>query len=91
MLVIPNVSKDFQVYCDSSKMGLGCVLMQSRGVVAYAARQLRPHEGNYPTHDLELAAIVFALKIWRHYLYGVRGLKSLVIIRVSSTSLTRRN
>jgi hypothetical protein len=53
-------------------MGLGCVLMQSRGVVAYASRQLRPHEGNYPTHDLELAAIVFALKIWRHYLYGVK-------------------
>ena len=72
MLVVPDVFKDFQVYCDASKMGLGCVLMQSRGVVAYASRQLRPHEGNYPTHDLELAAIVFALKIWRHYLYGVR-------------------
>jgi hypothetical protein len=72
VLVIHDLSKDFQVYCDISKMGLGCVLMQSRDVVAYASRQLRPHEGNYPTHDLELAAIVFALKIWRHYLYGVR-------------------
>ena len=51
-------------------MGLGCVLMQDRRVVAYASRQLRTHEKNYPTHDLELAAIVFALTIWRHYVYG---------------------
>ena len=53
-------------------MGLGAVLMQNEKVVAYASRQLKDHERNYPTHDLEMAAVVFALKIWRHYLYGVR-------------------
>ncbi|XP_021717296.1 uncharacterized protein LOC110685141 [Chenopodium quinoa] len=58
------------VVCQAVKV-LGCVLMQSQRVIAYASRQLKPYEGNYPTHDLELAAIVFALKIWRHYLYGV--------------------
>ena len=58
------------VYCDVSKDGLGCVYMQSWRVVAYGFRQLKNHEQNYPTLDLELAAIVFALKIWRHYLYG---------------------
>ncbi|XP_057426016.1 uncharacterized protein LOC130719407 [Lotus japonicus] len=69
ILVLPDPKKDFEVYCDASKMGLGCVLMQERKVMAYASRQLRPHEANYPTHDLELAAVVFALKIWRHHLY----------------------
>ena len=58
------------MYCDASRDRLGCVLMQSGRVVAYGFRQLKNHEQNYPTHDLELAAIVFALKIWRHYLYG---------------------
>ena len=58
------------VYCDASKEGLGCVLMQLERVVAYASRQLKIHERNYPTHDLELGAIIFALKVWRHYLYG---------------------
>ena len=58
--------------CDASGSGLGCVLMQRGKVVAYASRQLRPHERNYPVHDLELAAVVFALKIWRHYLLGQR-------------------
>ncbi|KAL4020645.1 hypothetical protein IC575_019426 [Cucumis melo] len=58
------------IYSDASKKGLGCVLMQQGKVVAYASRQLKSHEQNYPTHDLELAAVVFALKIWRHYLYG---------------------
>jgi hypothetical protein len=58
------------VYSDASKKGLGCVLMQNGNVIAYASRQLKPYEQNYPTHDLELAAVVFALKIWRHYLYG---------------------
>jgi ribonuclease HI len=62
--------KDFVVYCDASKPGLGCVLMQERKVVAYASRQLKKHEENYTTHDLELAAVVHALKIWRHYLMG---------------------
>ncbi|TYK07716.1 pol protein [Cucumis melo var. makuwa] len=60
----------FVIYSDASKKGLGCVLMQQGKVVAYASRQLKSHEQNYPTHDLELAAVVFAFKIWRHYLYG---------------------
>nr|GEZ61849.1 putative reverse transcriptase domain-containing protein [Tanacetum cinerariifolium] len=60
----------FQIYSDASKRGLGCVLMQHGKVIAYASRQLKPYEVNYPTHDLELVAVVFALKIWRHYLYG---------------------
>nr|KYP44874.1 Retrovirus-related Pol polyprotein from transposon 17.6 [Cajanus cajan]KYP44878.1 Retrovirus-related Pol polyprotein from transposon 17.6 [Cajanus cajan] len=72
MLVLPDSGEPFEVYCDASNQGLGCVLMQNRRVVAYASRQLKNHERNYLTHDLELAAIVFALKIWRHYLYGVR-------------------
>ena len=58
------------IFSDASLNGLGCVLMQEGKVVAYASTQLKLHEKNYPTHDLELAAIVFALKIWRHYLYG---------------------
>lgn len=60
------------VYCDASHQGLGAVLMQRGKVIAYASRQLKTHEANYPTHDLELGAVVFALKIWRHYLYGVK-------------------
>ena len=59
------------MYCDASRQGLGCVLMQHENVIAFAWRQSKNHEQNYPTHDLELAAIVFALRIWRHYLYGV--------------------
>ena len=58
------------IFSDASLNGLGCVIMKEGKVVAYVSRQLKPHEKNYPTHDLELAAIVFALKIWRHYLYG---------------------
>ena len=58
------------MYCDTSMAGLGCVLMQSGRVVAYGSHQLKNHEQNYPTHDIELAAVVFALKIWHHYLYG---------------------
>ncbi|KAM2369065.1 hypothetical protein ACFXTH_046545 [Malus domestica] len=68
--MFPDDSGDFEVYSDASLNGLGCVLMQQGRVIAYASRQLKPHEINYPTHDLELAAIIFALKIWRHYLYG---------------------
>jgi hypothetical protein len=63
-------TKSFDVYCDATGTGLGCVLMQDNQVIAYASRALRPHEQNYPTHDLELAAVVHALKIWRHYLMG---------------------
>jgi hypothetical protein len=70
MLAQPDNTKPFEVYCDASGNGLGCVLMQDNRVIAYASRALRPHEQNYPTHDLELAAVVHALKIWRHYLMG---------------------
>ncbi|KAL0340188.1 UNVERIFIED_CONTAM: Transposon Ty3-G Gag-Pol polyprotein [Sesamum radiatum] len=70
ILVLPSGSGGYVVYTDASKQGLGYVLMQNRKVIAYASRQLKTHELNYPTHDLELAAIVHALKIWRHYLYG---------------------
>ena len=62
----------FEVYYDTSGKGLGWVLMQNWNVVTYASRQLQPHERNYPTHDLKLAVVVFALKIWRRYLYGVK-------------------
>ncbi|KAK1677055.1 hypothetical protein QYE76_037903 [Lolium multiflorum] len=72
VLAVPEVGKDYTVYCDASKHGLGCVLMQDRKVISYGSRQLRPHEVNYPTHDLELAAVVFALKGWRHFLYGAK-------------------
>ncbi|KAM1302325.1 hypothetical protein ACFX2H_013265 [Malus domestica] len=70
VLVLPDDSDNFEIYSDASLNGLGCVLMQHNRVIAYASRQLKIHERNYPTHDLDLAAIVFALKIWRHYLYG---------------------
>ena len=62
----------FEVYCDASKKGFGYVLMQNRNVVAYASRKLKPHEKNYPVHDLEQATVVFALKTWRHHIYGVK-------------------
>jgi hypothetical protein len=67
---MPDIQKGFDVYCDASWQGLGCVLMQEGKVVAYASRQLRKHEQNYPTHDLELVAVVNALEIWRHYMIG---------------------
>ena len=70
ILIIPDTGKVFEVYYDASYQGLGCVLMQEKRLVAYASRQLKVHEKNYPTHDLELAVVVFALKTWRHYLYG---------------------
>ncbi|GJX83893.1 putative reverse transcriptase domain-containing protein [Tanacetum coccineum] len=72
ILALPEGSKDFVVYCDASHKGLGAVLMQREKVIAYASRQLKVHEKNYTTHDLELGSVVFALKIWRHYLYGTR-------------------
>ncbi|GJR66701.1 putative reverse transcriptase domain-containing protein [Tanacetum coccineum] len=72
ILALPEGSKDFITYCDASKKGLGAVLMQREKVISYASRQLKIHEKNYTTHDLELGAVVFALKIWRHYLYGTK-------------------
>jgi hypothetical protein len=70
VLILPDVHKPFSVYCDASYTGLGCVLMHDERVVAYSSRQLKIQEKNYPTHDLELAVVVHALKSWRHYLYG---------------------
>ena len=72
ILTLPVEGKNFIVYCDASYSGLGAVLMQEKNVIAYALRQLKVHERNYLTHDLELATVVFALKQWRHYLYGVK-------------------
>ncbi|GJX90087.1 putative reverse transcriptase domain-containing protein [Tanacetum coccineum] len=72
ILALPKGSKDFVVYCDASHKGLGVVLMQREKVIAYASRQLKVHEKNYTTHDLELGSVIFALKIWRHYLYGTK-------------------
>ncbi|KAL4564141.1 hypothetical protein LXL04_028193 [Taraxacum kok-saghyz] len=72
ILSLPEGTEDFVVYCDASNQGLGCVLMQRSKVIAYASRQLKVNEVNYTTHDLELGAVVFALKIWRHYLYGTK-------------------
>jgi hypothetical protein len=72
VLAQPDVSKPFDIYCDASRTGLGCVLMQNNRVIAYASRALRVHEQNYPTHDLELTAVIHALKIWRHHLMGTK-------------------
>ena len=70
VLILPDQRKDYQVYCDTSRRGLGAVLMQEGRVVSYASQQLKPHELNYAMHDLELAAVVHALKTWRHFLIG---------------------
>ncbi|GJY35375.1 putative reverse transcriptase domain-containing protein, partial [Tanacetum coccineum] len=85
ILALPKGSENFIVYCDASHKGLGVVLMQNEKVIAYASRQLKIHEKNYTTHDLELGAVVFALKMWRHYLYGTRAPK---IFWVASENLT---
>ena len=70
VLTLPTIGAGYVVFSDASKQGLGCILMQDGRVIAYTSQQLKKHETNYPTHDLELATIVFALKILRHYLYG---------------------
>jgi hypothetical protein len=72
VLVLPDLTKKFDIYYDASHRGLGCILMQEGQVVSYASRQLRKHEEDYPIHDLELAVVVHTLKIWRHYLIGHR-------------------
>ncbi|GJR13404.1 putative reverse transcriptase domain-containing protein [Tanacetum coccineum] len=73
VLALPDGLEDFVVYSDAFGVGLGCVLMQRGKVIAYASRQLKIHEKNYTTHDLELGAVVFALKIWRHYMFGTNS------------------
>ena len=70
ILIVPERGQRYTVFCDAFKDKLGCVLMQIGRVVAYGSRQLKNHEQNYPTRDMDLAAVVFSLKIWRHYLYG---------------------
>ena len=70
VLALSTDTDGFTIYCDTSRIGLGCVLIQNGRVIAYASRQLRKHEINYPTNDLELATVIFILKIWRHHLYG---------------------
>ena len=70
ILIVSERGQGYTMYCDASRAGLRCVLMQSWRIVAYGSRQLKNHEQNYPTHDNELAVVVFALKIWRHYLYN---------------------
>ncbi|GKE29956.1 putative reverse transcriptase domain-containing protein, partial [Tanacetum coccineum] len=72
ILALPDGSEDFVVYCDASHQGLGAVLMQRQKVIAYASRQLKTHKKNYTTHEIELGSVVFALRIWRHYLYGTK-------------------
>nr|GFA48870.1 putative reverse transcriptase domain-containing protein [Tanacetum cinerariifolium] len=72
ILALLEGSKDFIVYCDASNKGLGAVLMQKKKVISYALRQLKIHEKNYTNHDLELGVVVFAHKMWRHYLYGTK-------------------
>ncbi|XP_073120465.1 uncharacterized protein [Henckelia pumila] len=86
VLAIPEGTGRFVIYTDASKSGLGAVLMQDGKVIAYASRQLKIHENNYPTHDLELAAVVFALKLWRHYLYVADALsrKSATLNRMTT-------
>jgi hypothetical protein len=67
-----DTHKDFMIYCNASRQGLGCGLMQDHQVIAYGSRQLRLHEENYPTHEVKLVAVIYALKLWRHYLLGNR-------------------
>ena len=83
VLMQPTSGKEYTLYSDASRIGLGCVLMQDGKVVAYASKKLKTYEQNYPTHDLELTAAVFTLKIWRHYLYG-ESVEFTQIIRVSN-------
>ncbi|GJY34658.1 putative reverse transcriptase domain-containing protein [Tanacetum coccineum] len=93
ILSLPEGSENFVVYCDASHKGLGCVLMQRDKVIAYVSRQLKKHERNYTTHDLELGAVVFALKIWRHYLYGKKCTTILIyrILKAQQKAMKEEN
>ena len=73
VMTIPEGTDGYVIYCNASRVGLGCVLMQRSKLIAYASRQLKVHEKNYTTHDLELATVVFVLNIWRHYMYGIHA------------------
>ena len=90
VLPLPSGNKGFMVYSDASRQGLGCVLMQHGKGVAYTSRQLKKHEQNYPAHDLELAAVVFELKSWRHYLYRATC-QIFIDQRVSSIYLLKKS
>ena len=89
VLTLPEGIKGFVVYCDVSRVGLGCVLLQHGKVIAYASRKLKVHEQSYPTHGLELVAVVFFLKIWRDYLHGVH-VDVFTDLTVSSTWLLKK-
>ncbi|XP_021652337.2 uncharacterized mitochondrial protein AtMg00860-like [Hevea brasiliensis] len=90
VLALPSGNEDFSIYYDASKVGLGCVLMYNGRVISYALRQLKKHEANYPTHDLEMAAVVFSLRCG-DTIYMELNMKFSLIIRVSSTFSTRKN
>nr|GEV44221.1 putative reverse transcriptase domain-containing protein [Tanacetum cinerariifolium] len=90
ILALPEGNGDFVIYCDASHQGLGAVLMQREKVIAYASRQLKPNEENYTTHDLELGAVVFALKFWRHYLYDTQCTKPTASTLISMLSASSR-
>ncbi|GKA99759.1 putative reverse transcriptase domain-containing protein, partial [Tanacetum coccineum] len=77
ILALPEGTKDFMVYCDTYLKGYGAMLMQRKKVIAYASRQLKVHEENCTTHDLELGVVVFANRLWRHYLYGTKWIELL--------------
>ena len=87
--MLPKCGESYTIYCDTSRVCLGCVLIEGCKVIAYASRQLNVNEKNYPTHDLELEVVVFALKLWRHYLYVVHVYTTKVsntCSRIESTS-----
>ncbi|GKE76803.1 putative reverse transcriptase domain-containing protein, partial [Tanacetum coccineum] len=91
ILALPEGNNDFVIYCDASHQDMGAVLMQREKVIAYASQQLKPNKENYTTHDLELGAVVFTLKIWRHYLYGTKSLVMTIHPKLPSQILEAQN
>nr|GFC77563.1 putative reverse transcriptase domain-containing protein [Tanacetum cinerariifolium] len=89
-MALPKGSENFIVYCDASHKGLGAVLMRNKKVIAYVSRQLKIHEKNYTTHDLELGVVVFALKMWRHYLYRTRPLRVRALVITMGLNLPKK-